>query len=550
MSFIDPHHRHRPRTTVGLALPVLVALVLIGLPLGVRPAAAYPTSTVELRGHGWGHGRGMGQYGAIGYARDHGWSATQILGHFYGGTRAGTISEDRPANPAFTVELSGERAKSVWVTAAGGLSVPGLPIGTPVKATAWMAVRVAADTWDLFAGGSCTEASSRSANAANKVARVTGRVRFLPSTDTASTTAAKTDMAQSCRTLRHYRGELQAAEHAAGAATLNVLPLESYLWGSVPQEMGPYFPVEALKAQAVAARSYALSRTLNSTFAGCDTACGLYQAYDGADVEAAASTGAVVSTAGVIRRRVSDARVARTEYSSSNGGWSVAGDFPAVEDLGDIASPRHSWNASVPVTAIEQRYQLGTLQSISIDERDGNGDMGGRVLKMTLRFSNGATTITGDAFRAAFTTYKVFSRWFEIVGGPIAPQPIYAPVAPARVMDTRPGGVTIDAQAVGGGALRPGETRALQVTGRAGVPASGVGAVVLNVTATGPTTGGFVTVHPTGQPRPGSSNLNFVAGQTIPNLVIAKVGTTGQVSLYNDSGSTHLIADVAGWFPA
>jgi hypothetical protein len=80
------------------------------------------------------------------------------------------------------------------------------------------------------------------------------------------------------------------------------------------------------------------------------------------------------------------------------------------------------------------------------------------------------------------------------------------------------------------------------------VPASGVSAVVLNVTATAPTSTTWVTVWPSGQPRPDASNLNVLAGQSRPNLVVARVGAGGRVSLYNAFGSTHLIADVVGWF--
>jgi hypothetical protein len=69
------------------------------------------------------------------------------------------------------------------------------------------------------------------------------------------------------------------------------------------------------------------------------------------------------------------------------------------------------------------------------------------------------------------------------------------------------------------------------------------------VTAVDPAAGGFLTVWPTGQPRPLASNLNFVPHRTVPNLVVAKLGTDGKVSLYNGSGGTvHLIADIAGWY--
>ena len=118
------------------------------------------------------------------------------------------------------------------------------------------------------------------------------------------------------------------------------------------------------------------------------------------------------------------------------------------------------------------------------------------------------------------------------------------PMTPTRLLDTR------DGTGAPAGAAAEGSTTTLQVAGRAGIPASGVGAVVLNVTVTEPTGTGYVTVFPTGEPQPLSSNLNFTPGLTVPNLVIAKVGAGGAVSLFNSAGHTHLVADVAGWFPA
>jgi hypothetical protein len=123
----------------------------------------------------------------------------------------------------------------------------------------------------------------------------------------------------------------------------------------------------------------------------------------------------------------------------------------------------------------------------------------------------------------------------------------YEPLSPARVLDTRAGGSTVDGLFAGGGAVGAGATSEVVVTGRGGVPVSGVGAVVLNVTVTGGSAASHVTVFPSGEGAPNASNLNFAAGQTVPNLVIAKVGAGGKVSIRNNSGSTHLIADVAGW---
>ena len=115
-------------------------------------------------------------------------------------------------------------------------------------------------------------------------------------------------------------------------------------------------------------------------------------------------------------------------------------------------------------------------------------------------------------------------------------------VTPFRLLDTREGNGAPKAP------VGPGGSIDLQVTGRGGVPAADVAAVVLNVTAIGPSESGFVTAWPTGEPRPTASNLNFVAGQTVPNLVIVKVGTSGMVSLFNLAGTVNLAADVSGYY--
>jgi hypothetical protein len=115
-------------------------------------------------------------------------------------------------------------------------------------------------------------------------------------------------------------------------------------------------------------------------------------------------------------------------------------------------------------------------------------------------------------------------------------------VTPARILDTRFGTGAPTAPIGAGGSLN------LQVTGRGGVPATGVSAVVLNVTVTQPTAASYLTVYPTGEAMPLAANLNFVPGQTVPNLVTAKVGANGQVTIFNGAGTTQVVADVAGWF--
>ncbi len=132
----------------------------------------------------------------------------------------------------------------------------------------------------------------------------------------------------------------------------------------------------------------------------------------------------------------------------------------------------------------------------------------------------------------------------EPPSGPAPPLPspsFFHPVTPARILDTRSGpGPT--------GKLAQGCFMDVQVTGVGEVPASDVTAVVLNTTVTETTAGSFLTVYPSDVPRPLASNLNFPAGQTVPNLVTVKVGANGKVRVFNAAGQTHIVFDVVGWY--
>jgi hypothetical protein len=121
-------------------------------------------------------------------------------------------------------------------------------------------------------------------------------------------------------------------------------------------------------------------------------------------------------------------------------------------------------------------------------------------------------------------------------------------ITPARLLDTRPGFDTADGIGAGGGRRDAGSVTQVVVTGRASVP-SGAAAVVLDLSVTGPTTGGFLTAYPCGHDRPNASNLNFEPGQTISNGAIVAVGDGGAVCIFS-SAPTHLVVDVSGWFPA
>lgn len=125
----------------------------------------------------------------------------------------------------------------------------------------------------------------------------------------------------------------------------------------------------------------------------------------------------------------------------------------------------------------------------------------------------------------------------------------YDPLAsPRRLYDSRPGERTADGSQAGAGGLAPGQTVQVDVAGRVGLGSS-PSSVVLNVAVTGTAAPGFVTVFPCGVQRPTASNVNYLAGQTVPNMVIAKVGAGGRVCIFS-LAATHLVVDVSGSLPA
>lgn len=115
----------------------------------------------------------------------------------------------------------------------------------------------------------------------------------------------------------------------------------------------------------------------------------------------------------------------------------------------------------------------------------------------------------------------------------------YTPYGPTRLLDTRDGGTM---PRVGGWS-----TTRLKIAGNGAIPAA-VSAAVLNVTVTNPRSAGHVTVYGDGDPRPGTSNLNYAPGQTVPNMVVVPVGADGYVDLYNAGEPLDLVVDITGYF--
>jgi hypothetical protein len=140
------------------------------------------------------------------------------------------------------------------------------------------------------------------------------------------------------------------------------------------------------------------------------------------------------------------------------------------------------------------------------------------------------------------------SGWFTDASVPSATGSVFTGVTPVRILDTRSG--------IGGfsSPMGPGGTIVLTVAGWGGVPlmtsTSPVPptAVVLNVTVTNPAAASYLTLFPDGAAQPTTSDLNFVAGQTIPNLVVVRVGANGKLDIFNAASNTDVIADVVGWY--
>jgi SpoIID/LytB domain protein len=389
----------------------LVAALLSFLAAPARPAAAAAPASIDLVGHGWGHGRGLGQWGALGYARQ-GWTATQILEHFYGKTTGGAV-----ATQQIPIRLENLDGTDVIVQSTAGLTTSAS--GATVFAAA--RIRQVAGGWAVDSGPGC-------AGPWAQVGTSGGPITLSPTADTNGGGATVDQMLQACQpnsTIRWYRGTITGTTTGSTRIAVNTVDLERYLVSVVGSEMSAGWAdiggAAALQAQAVAARSYVLAenrglpayRTADSLLTSC---C---QVYSGAATqtpggarqsrEDARVASAVTATAGQVR--MFGGSVARTEYSASTGGWTVASTHSdAVVDDGDAVStpgvsggtnPRHTWTASIPRTAIEAAFAPagGALTDIAVTARNGLGDLGGRVTQVRMQFTNGIVDVSGTTFK-------------------------------------------------------------------------------------------------------------------------------------------------------
>src|SRR3954453_2623708 len=413
----------RRALALGTATACMAVLMVV---YAAAPVAAYPSSNVVIAGHGWGHGRGMGQYGALGYAL-RGAPYTDILQHFYSNTTPGTVGND-PITVQLTrfdgVDGLGQQEKSHLVITNGN--------GQQLAANQGAALvrRTAPNVFTVFVAANCAGGPSGWQTLA---ANVPGPVVLSPA---APPSDDHTEMLQACQNdgkFRWYRGNLLAAEGDKAQHLVNSTPIESYLRGVVPREspaswgdLGGGAGMNALKAQAVAARSYAFAENRHSGWVPatktCDTtSCQVYGGnalFDGSfhALEDARSDQAVQATAGQVRNL--NNAVARTEFSSSTGGFTAGGTFPAVVDDGDSVpeanNPNHDWTANVPVSAIEAAYSVGSLQAVSVVARTA-ADGGRRA--QTVRVTGTSRSVDVDA--ASFQSqFGLKSTWFDIVNSP------------------------------------------------------------------------------------------------------------------------------------
>jgi stage II sporulation protein D len=363
-----------------LVLGGLASIVLAGAP-APTPSPTSSTATVTtstassvvvFSGHGWGHGLGLSQWGASGFAK-HGWTFERILAHYYSGTTLG------PARVS-TVRVLLASAKTAKIESAA----------------AWSVVDAAGTKVALDPGAVVLKAKLTLAD----------HPELQPPFTFVGTQPLLVGKVA-------YRGRLNVSSDGKLVQVIDTLGLESYLKGVVPAEMPSSWPVEALKAQAVAARSYALANVTTGR------AFDLYsdtrsQVFGGVKAENAATSAAVDATKGQVV--LYKGKVANTLFFSTSGGRTASAlestglSVPylvPVADPYDSASPYHDWGPVLfDATAVAKQFKLG---SPIVDLQSTTGPSG-RVKALTVVSGDDTqVTLTGNQVRGAL---ELRSTWF------------------------------------------------------------------------------------------------------------------------------------------
>ena len=349
---------------------LLLTTALLMLPV---PATADAATRWVVKGGGWGHGLGMSQYGAYGQARA-GHDYRTILHHYYRSTELGK------AGGSVRVLLL---ASVPSVTFGGANRVGSKRISADRSYTA---VRV---------GGRVVVRNSRGKRMARSsgVLRVTGPNGIVGVADKPAS----------------YRDVIELRPGASGGVTaVNKVGLENYIRGVVPNESPAFWPLEALKAQAVAARSYALGTKQGCGEGPCPPVFDHYdtvasQVYGGYSSENARTNRAVARTAGEVLRH--DGKVITAYFHSTSGGHTENNEnificrtckalpyLRGVRDPWDKHSPYHRWG---PVYYSPSRLGaamgVGRLRRVTINKRG----VSGRIIYATFRGSGGKKRVDG-----------------------------------------------------------------------------------------------------------------------------------------------------------
>jgi stage II sporulation protein D len=370
----------------SLLLVVLAALVAVGSAAGATVCTtgcfAAPAGSGALfifSGHGWGHGVGMSQYGAYGYAQ-HGSSYRDILTHYYPGTTLSSASVSRLrvllADRRKTLKLSSDVPFSV--TDGAGVK-HSLSAGTVAFGTG---LRLAVD------GGPPQKLTAPLSFDAGKGSPLT--------------------------LTRAYRGRILVDVVDGKLRAIDIVGLEQYLYGVVPSEMPSAWAPEALKAQAVAARSYALA-TLQVGAPYDVYSDTRSQMYLGISSEAPSTTAAVDAT----KKQVVmyGGKVAETFFSSTSGGRTESSQgwtgtalpyLVSVTDPYDDISPYHNWGP-VPVTA--QAIAKALKLTSPITDATTIANASGRVGQLSLVTPLTPVSVAGTKLRTAI---GLRSTWFSV----------------------------------------------------------------------------------------------------------------------------------------
>jgi len=376
------------------------------------------TAGLTFYGRGWGHGVGMSQAGADGRALA-GQSAAPILAHYYQGTTIGPLAGgNRTVRVLLLRSWAATAATPLTITGLhAAWTVDGIPDPLPANAvlTAYPAT-TGSRTWHLHADSSAGKTLFDGAAASDF------RVH--------APDPATLELSGKPSNANTYRGTLRVML-STSATVIDLVPMESYLRGVVPREMSPSSPAEALKAQAIAARSYAayaLRSTTKYTFDVFDDTRS--QAYGGVRWEAKGSDDAVLATAGQVV--LYQGKVADTLFHDSDGGATENDENVYVSATGavvsdglpylrgssdrrpngtawDSASARAVWKTKAYTQAElsaffakDARTDVGTLTALKFLTRG----VSGRLMAITLTGSTGSHTVSGSIFVSVFNTWS------------------------------------------------------------------------------------------------------------------------------------------------